>query len=51
MGKLECHLRLGHTGSFKFYNPNIIKDASTVLAHPDKFDEIVQQALANRKAN
>ena len=51
MGKLECHLQLGHLGNFKFYNPNIRKDAAIVLAHPDQFDEIVKEALTNRKVN
>src|SRR5271168_657854 len=39
MGKLECHLQLGHLGNFKFYNPNIRSDAATVLTRPDKFDQ------------
>jgi 5-methylcytosine-specific restriction protein A len=51
MGKLECHLQLGHFGNFKFYNPNIRKDAATVLAYPDKFDDIVKESMANRKVN
>jgi 5-methylcytosine-specific restriction enzyme A len=51
MGKLECHLRLGHLGNFKTYNPNIIKNAAAALKHPDRFDKIAQEAFANRKAN
>ena len=26
MGELECHLRIGHGGSFRFYNPHIEQD-------------------------
>lgn len=27
MGKHDCHLHVGHGGSFKYYNPNVISDA------------------------
>ena len=27
MDKNECHLNIGHGGSFKFYNPNVIEDS------------------------
>lgn len=26
-GGLECHLQIGHSGSFKCFNPNVIEDA------------------------
>ncbi len=51
MGEKECHLHIGHGGSFKQYNPNVRRDAAEALAHPTKFDAIVKQAMANRKAN
>jgi 5-methylcytosine-specific restriction protein A len=51
MGRKECHLRIGHGGSFKQYCLEVRKYAATVLAHPEKFDEIVQEALTHRKAN
>lgn len=51
MGEKECHLHIGHGGSFKQYNPNVRRDAATALAHPAQFDIIVKQAMANRKAN
>ncbi len=51
MGEKECHLHIGHGGSFKQYNPNVRRDAAEALAHPAKFDVIVKQAMANRKAN
>lgn len=51
MGEKECHLHIGHGGSFKQYNPNVRRDAAEALAHPTKFDTIVKQAMANRKAN
>ena len=51
MGTKECHLRLGHLGDFKFWNPNIIKDADETLQHPEKFNDIVKKAFNNRKVN
>jgi 5-methylcytosine-specific restriction protein A len=51
MGAKECHLRLGHGGSFKQYCPDVRKYAAEALAHPDRFDDLVQKALANRKVN
>jgi hypothetical protein len=28
MGDFDCHLRLGHGGSFRCYNPRVIEDAA-----------------------
>jgi 5-methylcytosine-specific restriction enzyme A len=44
MGPKECHLRIGHCGNFKLYNPNVKKDAARALKHPEEFDEIVENA-------
>lgn len=27
MGRLECHLTIGHGGSFRAFNPNVVRDA------------------------
>jgi 5-methylcytosine-specific restriction enzyme A len=51
MDSKECHLHLGHGGSFKQYCPDVRKYAAEALAHPEKFDELVKIALANRKVN
>lgn len=51
MSNKECHLHIGHGGSFKQYNPNVREDAAEALAHPNKFNEIVKTAMANRKIN
>ena len=51
MGEKECHLHIGHGGSFKQYNPNVREDAADALAHPNKFDQIVKKAMDNRKVN
>ena len=29
MGEFDCHLRLGHGGSFRCYNPRVIEDVTT----------------------
>lgn len=51
MGEKECHLHIGHSGSFKLYNPNVRKDAADALAHPSNFDKIVKKAAAEAKQN
>lgn len=51
MGEKECHLHIGHGGSFKQYNPNVQQDAADALAHPSKFAAIVKKAEINRKVN
>lgn len=51
MGINECHLLLGHGGSFKTYNPNVKKDARNFRNQTDtevrKF--IIENAEKNRK--
>lgn len=51
MSRKECHLHIGHGGSFRQYNPNVREDATKALANPNKFEEIVKEAIANRKVN
>lgn len=51
MSEKECHLHIGHGGSFKQYCPNVRQYAAEVLAHPNQFDAIVKEAMANRKVN
>ncbi len=51
MNTKECHLHIGHGGSFKQYCPEVRKYAAEALANPAKFDDLVKEALANRKAN
>lgn len=51
MSKSECHVRLGHCGNYKLYNPNVKEDAAEALKNPNKFDEIVKRAAENFKKN
>lgn len=51
MGEKECHLHIGHGGSFKQYCPDVRKYAAEALANPHKFDELVKRATANRLVN
>lgn len=51
MGEKECHLHIGHGGSFKQYVPEVRKLAAEALAHPDKFDQIVKTAMDKRLVN
>ena len=50
MGKFECHIRIGHGGSFDHggYNPNVVMDAATVLKAPALRAEIEAKAKAAR---
>ena len=47
----ECHLMLGHGSSFKWYNPNVLTDASEALAHPGHMADIAARAKQNRRPN
>ena len=49
MGDLDCHLRLGHGGSFSCYNPNIIVDAAEFLKNIEARPSLVKTAKLNRK--
>lgn len=49
MGKLECHLRIGHGGSFKSYNPNVAGDAAEARSFPARRPLIEKRAKAGRK--
>lgn len=51
MDTKECHLHLGHGGSFKQYCPDVRKYAAEALKSPDKFDALVKTAEANRLVN
>lgn len=48
MGKAECHLLLGHGGSFKAYNPTIQADAELSRAFPRLRKQLVETARKNR---
>ena len=51
MGPNECHLIIGHGGSFKKYNPNVVKDAYHVLNHPNDMDSIKTAAIKSALPN
>lgn len=40
----DCHLLIGHAGSFKKFVPEVRKYAAEALAHPEKFNQIVKLA-------
>lgn len=45
----ECHFRIGHGGSFKHYNPNVIADSAAHLAAPEETRRlIVENSKVNR---
>jgi len=51
MGDNECHLKIGHGGSFKQYNPNVAVDAAEVLASPEHMEAVDKRAEEARKPN
>ena len=44
----ECHIKLGHGGDFKDYNPNVVDDVKKVKANMTLFEETVVEAKKNR---
>jgi hypothetical protein len=44
----ECHLKVGHGGNFKDYNPNVATDAAKVLANQTLFESVAKDAEKNR---
>jgi 5-methylcytosine-specific restriction enzyme A len=51
MGKFECHIRIGHGDNFQFYNPLVRRDASVVLAHPERREVVEHDAKIRRLVN
>jgi len=45
MGKLECHLKIGHMDDFKRSNPNVKEDCAKILADQSKRDEIIKVSM------
>jgi hypothetical protein len=48
LGGFECHLRIGHGGSFHYYNPYVRTDAAELRAHPERRGTIEARARKNR---
>ena len=48
MGVNECHLRLGHGGNYRFYNPNVAQDTLDFQTHPETRREVVARAKKAR---
>jgi hypothetical protein len=46
----DCHLKLGHGGNFKTYNPHVRMDLLKIAANPYSETAIVEEAKATRKA-
>jgi hypothetical protein len=46
-----CHLKVGHGGSYKFYNPNCREDAALILHELSKQQEVMSKAKKNRLPN
>jgi hypothetical protein len=51
MGPNECHLLVGHGGSFKMFNPTVEADAAAALADPSKLKDIQAKAECTRLVN
>jgi hypothetical protein len=44
----ECHIKIGHGGDFKDYNPIVAEDSAKVLANQSLFESVVIEAKAKR---
>lgn len=44
MSTNECHIRLGHGGSFKKFNPNVRKDCAEAIVNPSNLLAIIERA-------
>ena len=44
----ECHVKIGHGGNFKDYNPDVAEDSAKVLANQSLFEEVVADAEKKR---
>jgi|SRR5271170_2558076 len=51
MGEKECHLKIGHCGNFKLYNPNVKRDAALLNKDISKFEKLASEAVKNAKVN
>jgi hypothetical protein len=49
-GDLDCHLKLGHGGSFKCYNPDVAKDCDMLKLSPGSLGVLVIRAKDHRKS-
>lgn len=49
MDEWDCHLDLGHGGSFKAYNPEVLRDAKEFRSTPPAREMIVSEAKRMRK--
>ena len=45
---MECHIKLGHGGNFKAYNPNVVEDVAKVKANHQLLNEVAEKAKAAR---
>jgi 5-methylcytosine-specific restriction protein A len=51
MGLKQCHLKIGHGGSFKMYNPHVVGDAMKLRQQPELWNTYVKAAFDTRKPN
>lgn len=40
----QCHIKIGHGGDFKSYNPDVAEDAAKVLKNQALFESVAEQA-------
>lgn len=44
----ECHLKIGHGGNFKDYNPNVEEDTKTLKSNIALFESVAEHAMKSR---
>ena len=50
MGDFDCHLRLGHGGSFRCYNPTIVEDAEEFFGGSTGHRLLLLQRVRNTRS-
>lgn len=51
MGRLECHLTIGHGGDFKSFNPHVKEDAAEILVDWKMRDHVTMLARTGRRTS
>ncbi len=45
----ECHLSIGHGGSFMFYNPEVVEDAEKINASEDQQRKLIVESAKKKR--
>jgi len=49
MGKLECHLHIGHGGNYQYFSASVVRDSRVVALYPYRRRDIELSAKEHRR--